>query len=44
MSPYALQTVMFLVTIREQASEEQQAYWLPKAESWKIIGSYAQVR
>lgn len=42
MSPYALQTVMFLVTIREQASDEQQAYWLPKAEGWEIIGSYAQ--
>jgi hypothetical protein len=43
MSPYALQTIMFFVTIKEQANDEQQAYWLPKAESWEIIGSYAQV-
>jgi hypothetical protein len=43
MSPFALQTVMFLVTLREQASDEQQAEWLPKAERWEIIGSYAQV-
>jgi acyl-CoA oxidase len=33
---------MFLVTLREQASDEQQAQWLPKAEAWKIIGTYAQ--
>jgi acyl-CoA oxidase len=43
MSPYALQMDMFIVTIREQGSDEQQAYWLPKAQSWKIIGAYAQV-
>ena len=43
MSPYTLQMGMFIVTIREQGSDEQQAYWLPKAKSWKIIGAYAQV-
>jgi len=42
MSPYALQTAMFIVTLREQGSDEQQAQWLPKAEAWKIIGTYAQ--
>jgi acyl-CoA oxidase len=34
---------MFVTTIREQASDEQKAYWLPKIENWKIIGAYAQV-
>jgi acyl-CoA oxidase len=43
MSTYALQMGMFIVTIREQGSDEQQAYWLPKIESWEIIGAYAQV-
>jgi acyl-CoA oxidase len=41
-SPYFLHMEMFITTIREQASEEQQAYWLPLIESWKIIGAYAQ--
>lgn len=33
----------FVTTIREQASEEQRAYWLPKILNWEIIGAYAQV-
>lgn len=41
-SPYYLHMEMFITTIREQASEEQRAYWLPLIESWKIIGAYAQ--
>lgn len=41
-SPYFLHMEMFITTIREQASEEQQAHWLPLTESWKIIGAYAQ--
>lgn len=41
-SPYMLHMEMFVTTIREQASEEQRAYWLPLIESWKIIGAYAQ--
>ncbi|KAJ5818598.1 hypothetical protein N7474_004189 [Penicillium riverlandense] len=41
-SPYLLQMEMFLTTIREQASEEQRAYWQPLIESWKIYGAYAQ--
>ncbi|KAJ6033914.1 uncharacterized protein N7446_007791 [Penicillium canescens] len=41
-SPYFLHMEMFITTIREQASEEQRAYWLPLIESWKIIGAYAQ--
>ena len=35
---------MFVTTIREQASDEQKAHWLPKAEQWQIIGAYAQVK
>ncbi|KAE8375819.1 acyl-CoA dehydrogenase/oxidase C-terminal [Aspergillus bertholletiae] len=41
-SPYYLQMHMFITTIREQASDAQQAYWLPLIESFKIIGAYAQ--
>ncbi|CAG8038847.1 unnamed protein product [Penicillium nalgiovense] len=41
-SPYFLHMEMFITTVREQASEEQQSYWLPLIESWKIIGAYAQ--
>jgi acyl-CoA oxidase len=41
-SPYFLHMEMFVTTIREQASEEQRAYWMPLIESWKIIGAYAQ--
>ncbi|EIT82120.1 acyl-CoA oxidase [Aspergillus oryzae 100-8] len=41
-SPYYLHLHMFITTIREQASDAQQAYWLPLIESFKIIGAYAQ--
>jgi len=34
---------MFATTIREQASDKQQAYWMPLIEKWQIIGAYAQV-
>jgi len=42
MAPYALQTVMFATSIREQCNEEQLKYWLPKVENWEIIGCYGQ--
>lgn len=42
-SPYMLHMSMFVTTIREQASDEQRSYWLPKIENWEIIGAYAQV-
>ena len=42
-SPYMLHMGMFVTTIREQASDEQQAYWMPLIEKWQIIGAYAQV-
>ncbi|KAF2167598.1 hypothetical protein M409DRAFT_66087 [Zasmidium cellare ATCC 36951] len=41
-SPLHLHLHMFMNTIREQASDEQRAYWLPKIESWEVIGAYAQ--
>ncbi|KAK2745917.1 hypothetical protein FQN57_003530 [Myotisia sp. PD_48] len=41
-NPYNLTMEMFITTIREQADEAQKAYWMPLAESWKIIGAYAQ--
>lgn len=41
-SPYLLHMQMFVTTVREQASEEQRAHWMPLIESWKIIGAYAQ--
>jgi acyl-CoA oxidase len=41
-SPYALHTVMFMTSIREQASEEQLKEWWPRVESWEIIGCYGQ--
>lgn len=42
MAPYALQTVMFSTSIKEQCNEEQLKYWLPKVENWEIIGCYGQ--
>lgn len=42
-SPYMLHMSMFVTTIREQASDEQKAYWIPKIERFEIIGAYAQV-
>lgn len=41
-SPFGLHTAMFVPTIRFQGTVEQQKYWLPLAESGKIIGTYAQ--
>jgi acyl-CoA oxidase len=41
-SPYTLHTTMFRQTLREQASEEQQKYWLSKQQRWEITGAYAQ--
>lgn len=42
MSPYHLQPTMFATSVREQGDEAQKAHWLPKIESWSIIGAYAQ--
>ncbi|KNG43956.1 acyl-CoA oxidase [Stemphylium lycopersici] len=42
MSPYFLHMSMFVTTVREQASERQQRYWMPKILNYDIIGCYAQ--
>ncbi|KAF8576754.1 acyl-CoA oxidase [Ramaria rubella] len=41
-SPFGLHSVMFVPTLKLQASPEQLAYWLPLCESGKIIGTYCQ--
>lgn len=41
-SPFGLHPTMFIPTVQMQGTAEQQAYWLPLAESGKIIGTYAQ--
>lgn len=41
-SPYMVHYAMFVTTIREQGSEEQRKYWLPKIEKMEAIGCYAQ--
>ncbi|XP_058950187.2 peroxisomal acyl-coenzyme A oxidase 1-like [Pocillopora verrucosa] len=40
--PHTLHKGMFIPTIKGQGSEEQKAKWLPLAESFQIIGTYAQ--
>jgi acyl-CoA oxidase len=44
MLPYHLHPNLFLTTVSQQGSEEQNAYWMPKIEKYEIIGAYAQVR
>ena len=41
-SPVRLHFSMFIPTLNVEATEEQAAYWLPLARSFKIIGTYAQ--
>ena len=40
--PYGLHASMFLVTLRDQTTPEQQEMFLKKAENYEIIGCYAQ--
>jgi len=40
--PIDLHFSMFVTTIRGQGDDEQQAYWLPKAINFEIVGTYAQ--
>ncbi|OAG37860.1 hypothetical protein AYO21_07966 [Fonsecaea monophora] len=42
MGPYALQLLLFKTSIREQGSDAQKEYWLPKVDNWEIIGAYCQ--
>lgn len=41
-SPYMVHVAMFITTVKEQGSDEQRAYWMPKINSWEVIGCYAQ--
>lgn len=41
-SPLGLHDLMFVPTLKLQADAEQQAFWLPRAESGEIIGTYCQ--
>ncbi|XP_074656011.1 peroxisomal acyl-coenzyme A oxidase 1-like [Tubulanus polymorphus] len=41
-SPFGLHFVMFLPTLMNQTTPEQQAKWLPKAMNCEILGTYAQ--
>lgn len=41
-SPYMVHYAMFVTTVREQGSDEQKAYWMPKIERMEVIGCYAQ--
>lgn len=40
--PYHLHLSLFSSAMREQTSDSQRTYWIPKMESWEIIGAYAQ--
>lgn len=41
-SPFMVHYAMFVTTVREQASEEQRKYWMPKIEKMEVVGCYAQ--
>ena len=40
--PYHLHLSLFNSAMREQTSDAQRAYWIPKMEAWEIMGAYAQ--
>lgn len=40
--PYHLHMSLFTSAMREQCSDEQRQYWMPKIAKWEIIGAYAQ--
>ncbi|KAJ9634440.1 hypothetical protein H2204_006265 [Knufia peltigerae] len=40
--PYHLHISLFTAAMREQTSDQQRAYWMPKIASWEVIGAYAQ--
>jgi acyl-CoA oxidase len=41
-SPLMVHYAMFVTTVREQASEEQRKYWMPRIENMEVVGCYAQ--
>ncbi|OAG43491.1 hypothetical protein AYO21_02428 [Fonsecaea monophora] len=42
MSPFALNSTMFLKSMQQQCNEQQRACWLPKINSFDVLGCYAQ--
>lgn len=40
--PYHLHISLFTAAVREQASDEQRSFWMPKIAAWEVIGAYAQ--
>lgn len=40
--PIQVHRSMFIPTLENQADDEQQAHWLPLANSYRILGAYAQ--
>jgi acyl-CoA oxidase len=40
--PYHLHVSLFTAAVREQADDEQRAFWMPKVAAWDIVGAYAQ--
>ena len=40
--PYHLHLSLFGSAMREQSSDAQRKYWIPKLESWECVGAYAQ--
>ena len=41
-APVGIHTAMFKPALNGQMTDEQKAKWLPLAENWEIIGTYAQ--
>ena len=41
-NPFMVHFAMFVTTVREQGSEEQKKYWMPKIDKMEVIGCYAQ--
>lgn len=42
LQPFHLHLSLFNSAMREQTSDSQRAFWIPKMEKWEIIGAYAQ--
>ena len=40
--PLLVHLTMFMDLLRNQTTEEQKAKWLPLAQNYKLVGTYAQ--
>jgi hypothetical protein len=41
-SPFGIHTFLFMPFLKQQCSDEQYKFWVPLAESGKILGAYCQ--